>query len=118
MIHEYEVSFKIWSERPWKRIPNGHLGGFHQEIHASDGIWYRVPDDAVIKDISPLREGYYLIEGHRSVYRYLIGAPHNMLELYNGSEWKPSDVLFGDSPEDWRDKAQYLGPLGPDDDSL
>lgn len=117
---EYEVSFKVKSNKTWSHITNNINGRpvVYRELNGTDGVWYRIPEDAEIKDISPLQEGYYLIKGNGNVYRYLTAAPHDLVEYYTGERWVESDAYSSEDVEEWRHLATYLGPLDPDDETL
>lgn len=117
---EYEVRFKVKSTKTWSHITNNISGKQvkYSELNSVDGVWYRIPEDAEITDISPLREGYYLMEGEPNTYRYLTAAPHDSVEYYTGSRWVQSDAYSSEDMNEWRHLTTFLGPIDPDDETL
>jgi hypothetical protein len=107
---EYEVSFKVKSHHPWKTVPAPRSDSSALEIHALNGTWYRVPEDAQITEVTPLRAGYYIMRKDEHAYRVLVEP--EQIQYWNGHQWL--DSLVHNNPtmkQEFLREADFLCPL-------
>ena len=109
----FEIKCTVSSPSSVSTVNHQGREASYKEIKGTDGVWYRFPQGAEIKEVFPVKAGFYLVKGESGIYRVLL-YPF-LVQRWNGQQWNRSGFMdFPDPEKRFQEVATFLGLLDMD----